>query len=84
MAGKQEIINVVAERTGLTKKQAKDAVDATFEEVKNQCSLGESVVIREFGVFKVKARAARTGRNPQTGEAIEIGAKNVLTFKPTK
>ena len=84
MANKAQLIENVAEKTSLTKKDATTAVDAVFESIKDSLSNGEKVQIIGFGNFEVRDRAARKGRNPQTGEEIEIAASKVPAFKPGK
>ena len=84
MANKAQLIENVAEKTGLTKKDATTAVDAVFESIQDSLSNGEKVQIIGFGNFEVRDRAARKGRNPQTGEEIEIAASKVPAFKPGK
>ena len=84
MANKAEIIEKVAEAAGLTKKSATVAVDAVFETIQDSLAKGEKVQLIGFGNFEVRERAARKGRNPQTGEEIEIAASKVPAFKPGK
>jgi DNA-binding protein HU-beta len=81
---KTELINHVAEATELTKKDAGQAVDAVFEAISSSLKKGEKVQIIGFGNFEVRERAARKGRNPQTGEEIDISASKVPAFKPGK
>ena len=81
---KTELVAVVAEKSGLTKKDAERAVSATFETITAQLMKGEKVQISGFGIFEVKKREARVGRNPRTKEAIEIPASNAPAFKPSK
>ena len=81
---KQDVISSVADATGLTKKEAGDAVDAVVNTIKNALAEGNSVGLIGFGSFEVKNRAARTGRNPQTGAELDIPAKNVPAFKAGK
>ena len=81
---KTELINAVAEKTELSKKDATSAVDAVFEVITSSLQEGEKVQLIGFGNFEVRERAARKGRNPQTGEEIEIPASNVPAFKPGK
>lgn len=81
---KTELIAKVAEQTDLTKKDAAKAVDAVFEAISEALRNGEKVQIIGFGNFEVRHRAARKGRNPQTGEEIEIAASKVPAFKPGK
>ena len=84
MANKQELVNDVAEATELTKKDSAAAVDAVFAAVSEYLSKGEKVQLIGFGNFEVRTRAARKGRNPQTGEEIEIAASKIPAFKPGK
>ena len=81
---KTELINAVAEQTDLSKKDATSAVDAVFDVVTGSLQKGEKVQLIGFGNFEVRERAARKGRNPQTGDEIEIPASNVPAFKPGK
>ena len=81
---KTELVAAVAEKSGLTKKDAERVVSATFETITAQLMKGEKVPISGFGIFEVKAREARVGRNPRTKEAIEIPASKVPAFKASK
>jgi DNA-binding protein HU-beta len=78
---KVEIINRIADETGLTKAQAEKAVNAILEEIKDGLQRGEPVILRRFGSFQVREKRARTGRNPNTGEAAGIPARRVVRFK---
>jgi DNA-binding protein HU-beta len=80
---KAELIELVAKKTDLTKKDAGLAVDATLEAIKKGTKKG-GVSLAGFGSFTVSARKARMGRNPQTGEAIKIRASKSVRFKPGK
>lgn len=71
---KTDLINAVAEQADLTKKEAGSAVDAVFESIQNSLAKGEKVQLIGFGNFEVRERAARKGRNPQTGKEIDIPA----------
>ncbi|MBM6613723.1 HU family DNA-binding protein [Desemzia sp. RIT 804] len=84
MANKAQLIESVVSKTDLNKKQATTAVDAVFGSIQELLSDGEKVQIIGFGNFEVRDRAARKGRNPQTGEEIEIAASKVPAFKPGK
>ena len=84
MANKQELVDSVAKATGLTKKDATAAVDAVFTSIEEALKNGEKVQLIGFGNFEVRDRAARKGRNPQTGAEIEIPASKVPAFKPGK
>ncbi len=81
---RSELGDLVAERTGLPSSTAKSAVDAVFEVVAEALAGGEDARITGFGVFGTRARLARTGRNPRTGENVAIAASTVPTFKPGK
>lgn len=81
---KTELVSAVAEKSELTKKNATKAVDAVFETIKNVLASGDSVQLLGFGTFEVRERSARKGRNPQTGEEIEIAAGKVPALKPGK
>jgi DNA-binding protein HU-beta len=81
---KTELIAKVAEATELTKKDAARAVDAVFDAISEALRNGEKVQIIGFGHFEVRQRAARKGRNPQTGEEINIAASKVPAFRPGK
>ena len=81
---KTELINAVAETAGLTKKDATKAVEAVFETIQSALAKGDKVQLIGFGNFEVRERAARKGRNPQSGEEIEIAASKVPAFKAGK
>lgn len=81
---KTDLINAVAEKSELSKKDAAKAVDAVFESIQTALANGDKVQLIGFGNFEVRERAARKGRNPQTGEEIEIAASKVPGFKPGK
>ena len=81
---KTELIAAVAEKTGLTKKDAERVVSATFETVTESLKKGDKVSVSGFGIFEVKTREARIGRNPRTKEEIKIPATKLPTFKASK
>ena len=81
---KTELIAAVAEKTGLTKKDAERVVNATVETITETLVKGEKVQVSGFGIFEVRAREARTGRNPRTKETIEIPATKLPAFKASK
>ena len=81
---KTELVAVVAEKSGLTKKDAERVVNATFETIATQLMKNEKVQLSGFGIFEVKARDARVGRNPHTKEAVQIPASRVPAFKASK
>lgn len=78
---KVELVEAVAEETGLTKADATRAIDATFATIKKALSEGDKVPVAGFGTFAISARAAREGRNPRTGATVQIAARNAVTFK---
>ena len=78
---KGELIEAVAAATDDTKAGAGRAVDAVVESITGALKKGDTVTLIGFGTFKTAKRAARTGRNPQTGKEITIAAKNVIKFK---
>jgi len=81
---KTELIAAVAEKTGMTKKDAERVVSATFETVTATIKAGEKVSVSGFGIFEVKTREARVGRNPRTKEEIKIPATKLPAFKASK
>ena len=78
---KSEMIEALANETGLTKADAEKMFNATFNLVKDELVKGNKVSIAGFGTFKITERAARDGRNPQTGETIHIAASTGVNFK---
>lgn len=81
---KTELVSVVSEKTEFSKKESAQIVDALFASIEEALAKGEKVQLIGFGTFEVRERAARKGRNPQTGAEIEIPASNVPAFKPGK
>lgn len=81
---KTELINAVAEKTTLSKKDCEAAVTAVFDAITESLIQGEKVQMVGFGSFEVKRRAERVGRNPQTKESIQIPASKAPVFKPGK
>lgn len=81
---KQELVNYIAENSGLTKKDAESALNNVFDGVKSALKKGDSVTLVGFGTFGVSKRNARQGRNPRTGETIKIAARKVPVFKAGK
>ncbi len=81
---KTELVNAVAERTGLSKAKSAEAVDGIISAISDSLKRGEKVSLVGFGTFEVVKREARKGRNPQTGKEITIPAKNVVRFKAGK
>ncbi|MGE0114048.1 MAG: HU family DNA-binding protein [Steroidobacteraceae bacterium] len=81
---KSELIDAVSSQTGVAKAEAARTVDAVFDAIGSALKGGDSVALVGFGTFAVKSRAARSGRNPRTGETIEIAASNMPVFKAGK
>lgn len=81
---KTELVSSIAEKSELTKKDAEKALNALFASIEEALAKGEKVQLVGFGTFEVRERKARTGRNPQTGEEIQIAAAKVPAFKAGK
>lgn len=81
---KTELIAAIAEQKGLTKTAVSDVINALEDTIAEKLKSGEAVTILGFGTFTAKAREARTGRNPSTGEPIQIAASTGIHFKPGK
>jgi DNA-binding protein HU-beta len=81
---KSELIDAIASKASLSKTDAGQALDAVFASVGEALKSGDTVTLVGFGTFSVKERAARTGRNPKTGVAIQIAASKVPGFKAGK
>ncbi|SDH46306.1 bacterial nucleoid protein Hbs [Alteribacillus persepolensis] len=81
---KTDLINAVAEQADISKKDASKAVDAVFDSITETLKKGDKIQLVGFGSFEVRERAARKGRNPQTGEEIEIPATKNPAFRPGK
>lgn len=79
---KAELIEAIASKADLTKADAKKALDAFIDATSSTLKKGDRVALVGFGSFSVAKRAARTGRNPKTGEEMQIPAKKVVKFKP--
>ena len=84
MANKAELVDRVAKKTQLPKKDVSATVEALFETIQEALKAGEKVQVIGFGNFEVRERAARKGRNPQTGKEIKIKASKVPAFKAGK
>lgn len=80
---KADIIEKIHNTTGLSKKDSAEMIESVFSIMKESLEAGETIKISGFGVFEPKQKNARRGRNPQTGEAITIEARKVLSFKPS-
>lgn len=81
---KADIVERVYKEAGFSKKEAADLVDLVFKVIKDTLAKGEKVKISGFGNFSIRDKSTRIGRNPQTGDAMEISARRVLTFKPSQ
>lgn len=81
---KADIVEALYEKVGFSKKEAADLVELVFDTLKNTLSDGTKIKISGFGNFVVREKRSRVGRNPQTGESIEISARRVLTFRPSQ
>jgi DNA-binding protein HU-beta len=81
---KLDIVNTVADKTGVPKIKAETAVEALFEAMKSALQRGERIELRGFGVFVVKPRKRGVGRNPRTGEVTDIPPGKTIRFKPGK
>ena len=79
---KKDIVLKVAADTGLKQLDVKKIVQKSLETIVESLAKGETVELRNFGIFKVKSRKGRTGRNPRTGEKVPVPPKRVVTFKP--
>lgn len=80
---KADLVVQLYEQVGFSKKESAELVDQIFDTIKQRLAAGEKVKISSFGNFVVREKAPRKGRNPQTGESLVIGARRVLTFKPS-
>ena len=80
---KADIVEIIYEKVGLSKRESVRIVDMIFEIMKDKLENGENVKISGFGSFTIRDKKARRGRNPQTGEEITISARRVLSFKPS-
>jgi len=81
---KAELIAQVYEKVGFSKKDSSELVELIFDTIKGSLTNGEKIKISGFGNFIVRQKRSRMGRNPQTGEAIEISARKVLVFHPSQ
>ena len=79
---KAELADLLFEKVGLNKREAKDMVEAFFEEIRNALERGDGVKLSGFGNFDLRRKNPRPGRNPKTGEEIPISARTVVTFRP--
>lgn len=84
LATKRDMVERVAEKVGVTGMQARQIVQATLDDLVQTLASTGRIELRNFGVFTVKVRAARKARNPRSGEAVMIGERKVVKFKPGK
>lgn len=80
---KAELSDLLFEKVGLNKREAKDMVEAFFEEIRAKLELSEDVKLSGFGNFQLRDKPQRPGRNPKTGEEVAISARRVVTFHPS-
>jgi len=78
---KADLVDAIFEKVGLSKKEAQDIIEILFDTMKQTFAEGESIKISGFGTFNVRKKMARRGRNPKTGEDLEITPRRVITFK---
>ncbi len=81
---KADIVEMVHEKTGFSKKESSEAVESILEILKERLEQGDKVKLSGFGNFVIRRKDVRKGRNPKTGEEMEISARKVLTFKPSQ
>ncbi len=78
---KADLVDAIFEKVGLSKKEAQEIVEIIFDTLKQTFSEGESVKVSGFGTFHVRQKMSRRGRNPKTGEELEITPRRVITFR---
>lgn len=81
---KADLVEIVYEKGGLSKKESQDIVESLFDTIKSNLRNGEKIKISGFGNFTLRDKRTRKGRNPQTGDDIQISARRVLTFRPSQ
>jgi integration host factor subunit alpha len=81
---KADIVEVVHNRTGFSKKESSEAVESILDILKEVLEEGEKIKLSGFGNFVIRSKEVRKGRNPKTGQEMEISARSVLTFKPSQ
>ena len=80
---KAELAEIIFEKVGLNKTEAKEMVEAFFEQIRSSLEKGESVKLSGFGNFELRLKSERPGRNPKTGEEVPINPRRVLSFRPS-
>ncbi|HEK85981.1 MAG: HU family DNA-binding protein [Candidatus Saccharicenans sp.] len=81
---KADLVEIVSKELNISKQEAELGVNLFFESIKEAILKGEEIEIRGFGSFRFRQRAPRSGRNPRTGQLVEVPPKKVLYFKPSK
>lgn len=81
---KADLINKIAQEMNISKQEAETGVNLFFQSIKEAIQRGEEIELRGFGSFRFRKRNARSGRNPRTGEPVQVPPKKVLYFKPSK
>jgi integration host factor beta subunit len=81
---KADLINQIAKEMNISKQEAESGVNLFFQMIKDALQRGEEIELRGFGSFRFRQRQARSGRNPRTGETVQVPPKKVLYFKPSK
>lgn len=81
---KADIVEAIYEKIGFSKKESSEIVELVFDTIKETLEKGEKIKVSGFGNFVIRSKRPRIGRNPQTGEEIEISARKVLTFRPSQ
>ncbi|MCH8531361.1 MAG: HU family DNA-binding protein [Saccharospirillum sp.] len=81
---KPELAAAIADKADISKEKANEVLNAMLDQISSTVAKKESVTLVGFGTFEARSRAARTGKNPQTGESIQIPASNTVAFKPGK
>jgi integration host factor subunit alpha len=81
---KADIVETIYEKVGFSRKESAEIVDLVFDMIKETLEKGDKIKISGFGNFVVREKRPRKGRNPQTGDEIQISARRVLTFKPSQ
>jgi integration host factor subunit beta len=81
---KADLINLIAKEMNISKQEAESGVNLFFQMIKDALERGEEIELRGFGSFRFRQRHARSGRNPRTGEPVQVPPKKVLYFKPSK
>ncbi|MGV1098187.1 integration host factor subunit alpha [Thiovibrio sp. JS02] len=81
---RKELAQIINEKIGFSQRSAGEMVDAVFEVLKKTLLKGESIKLVQFGTFTVRRKSSRVGRNPRTGETMEISKRNMVSFRPSK